>query len=159
MRLSELPLFITNMKNLIKVFVVVMVVFLASSAFAGVTHIIVDRVPAFDGYPATLDRKEIPAVPQHYKVTAWGLLDNGRPKVFLLNSDSQIKKCKDFENCALFDHNREAIRCVIIFDGEEVRVVDFHMEETFETKQWTGDQLDSQCNITLKSLKDYLEAK
>lgn len=147
------------MKNLIKAFVIGMVVFLASNAFAGVTQIIVERVPAFAGYPATLDRDEIAEVPAHFKVTAWGLIRNGTPKVFILKSEAQIKKCLAFENCALFDHNREAIRCVIIFDGEDVRVVDFHMEETFETKQWSGVELDDQANITIKSLKAYLEAQ
>lgn len=156
-----------NTKSLLLLFLLA-----ATTCSAGVKSLCVEDVPAAGEAPG------------FKRVTAYGLLSNGRPKVVNLTSEEDKAKCSNVENCALFNLNRNTIRFwayyseadistpaefdevgdlvaasqTLLSEGGALRI-DFHMAETFESEIWDWHQFDNQCRTHLQALKTLIESK
>lgn len=115
------------------------------SVFGGVTSILVEPMPVDN--------------PVSFRVTAYGLLSEGRPKVFEYKELADMAKMSGVENCAQFDLNRRTIRYWIYFkENGQIDRTDFHMETPFESKIFS-DTFDSQVETKVSTLKDHVETK
>lgn len=135
---------------------------LASSCFAGVTSILVEDVPAVPARTLTTAKGDFTeaAKPALKRVTAYGLLPDGKAKVVNLTAAKDIAKHTAVENCAKFKHNRKAVRMWIHFDGAgNVLRIDFHMEPPFASLIWPGEDLDKQAVKEIAKLKAFIESK
>lgn len=116
-----------------------------------------------------------PDQPEWIRIVAYGILPNGEPKEFELKTAKGKLASDNIENCALFNLNRKAIRYIIylheadvtstsedgvvtvVHKAGEPKIIDFHMEETFEQKIFT--EFDEQTLIRIAEAKAYLESQ
>lgn len=110
-----------------------------------------------------LVERKIIGTATNYQVTAYGILDNGQPKVFTLTSPSDMKMCSDIESNPAFSLGATPIRFWVFFLGKDllddkgvavkakgsIDRIDFHKQPSpnFESKIVDPKQADAKTEV------------
>lgn len=136
-------------------------------SMAEISSMLVEPVTEFKDKDGVVVRKS------GMQVTAYGLLDNGRPKVFHLTTTADKALCTNVENCKWTGPdglNRSALRYWVFFYGSQesdedgnvihskgdVSKIDIHLSEQWDQK--IIQEFDDQMKSQIKKLKDHIES-